>query len=48
VKGKQGKLANASFVDRAPADVVRKERESLAEAEQRIAALDTALAALRR
>jgi valyl-tRNA synthetase len=47
VKGKQAKLANANFVDRAPAEVVQKERESLAEAEHKIAALEATLAALR-
>jgi valyl-tRNA synthetase len=48
VTGKQAKLANANFVDRAPAEVVQKEREALAEAQQRIAALDATLADLRR
>ena len=48
MKGKEAKLANANFVDRAPAEVVQKEREALAEAEQKIAAIDETLAALRR
>jgi valyl-tRNA synthetase len=47
VQGKRAKLANANFVDRAPAEVVQKERESLVEAEQKIAALEATLAALR-
>jgi valyl-tRNA synthetase len=48
IKGKAAKLANANFVDRAPAEVVEKERESLTEAQQRIAALEATLADLRR
>jgi valyl-tRNA synthetase len=30
ISGKQNKLSNESFVSRAPADIVQKERESLA------------------
>jgi valyl-tRNA synthetase len=32
-----GKLGNAAFVDKAPADVIAKERAKLAEAEQAVA-----------
>ncbi len=42
-KARKRKSANASFVERAPADVVEKERASLAELEQQLA---TTLAAL--
>ncbi|MFO1064378.1 MAG: class I tRNA ligase family protein [Pirellulales bacterium] len=45
ITGKQGKLNNATFVERAPKDVVDKERQSLAELEQQ---RETALAALQR
>lgn len=45
IQGKQGKLSNASFVDRAPAEVVQKERQSLAELQQQ---LETANAAIER
>ncbi len=36
IEGKKSKLSNASFVERAPADVVEKERASLAELEQQL------------
>ncbi len=42
------KLANPSFVDRAPADVVAKSRERLAAARAQIASLEDRLAALSR
>lgn len=45
IEGKKSKLSNASFVERAPADVVEKERASLAELEQQLA---TTLAALQK
>jgi valyl-tRNA synthetase len=48
VKSKEAKLANANFVDRAPSDVVAKERESLVEAQQKLAAIEATLAELRR
>jgi len=39
VKRVGGKLSNAGFVDKAPADVIDKERAKLAEAEQALANL---------
>jgi len=39
IEGKRKKLSNENFVARAPADVVAKEREQLAEMEQRLTAL---------
>jgi len=47
VAAKRAKLANAAFVDRAPADIVRRERESLAELETRLAAVRDSLDRLR-
>ena len=47
IQGKEKKLANASFVQRAPADVVQKERESLQQLQQQLAAVQAALAELR-
>ncbi len=46
IAAKEKKLANANFVERAPADVVEAERRSLAELRERLAATDAALAAL--
>ena len=46
IAAKEKKLGNASFVERAPADVVEGERRSLAEQHERLAATDAALAAL--
>jgi valyl-tRNA synthetase len=43
IQGKRAKLSNASFVDRAPADVVDKERQSLAELEQQLADVTAAI-----
>jgi valyl-tRNA synthetase len=48
IDSKEKKLTNASFVDRAPADVVQKERQALAELKERLIAIDAALAELRR
>jgi valyl-tRNA synthetase len=47
IEGKQRKLSNSQFVQRAPADVVQKEREGLAELESQLAAAETALQKLR-
>ncbi len=41
--GKQKKLENANFVERAPADVVQRERDSLAEIQEQIRTLTEAL-----
>ncbi len=46
IEGKEKKLSNANFVERAPADVVEKERESLADLKQQLASVVEALAAL--
>ncbi|MCO6455853.1 MAG: valine--tRNA ligase [Pirellulaceae bacterium] len=48
IRGKESKLANASFVERAPADVVEKERAGLAQLQQELAATEQALANLRK
>ncbi|MGN6547204.1 MAG: valine--tRNA ligase [Aureliella sp.] len=47
IAGKQSKLGNASFVERAPAEVVDKERASLAELEQQRESVVTALGKLK-
>ena len=46
IASKEKKLQNASFVQRAPADVVEGERRSLAELRDRLAATEAALTAL--
>ncbi len=46
IQGKQTKLANANFVDRAPPDVVSRERESLQQLQQQLGAVETTLAKL--
>jgi valyl-tRNA synthetase len=48
IASKDKKLANANFVDRAPAEVVTAERASLAEARERLAAVETALLGLKK
>jgi len=48
IASKDKKLANANFVDRAPAEVVAAERASLTEAHERLAAVEAALVGLRR
>ena len=48
VKAKQGKLSNASFVERAPPQVVATEREGLAKLEEQLATVRDALAELRK
>jgi valyl-tRNA synthetase len=46
IKGKEGKLSNAAFVDKAPANVVQTERDALAAAKEQLEALKATLAAL--
>jgi len=46
VKTIQGKLGNENFVSRAPAEVVAAERAKLAEVEEQLSAVETALAKL--
>jgi len=46
IAGKQKKLANEKFVSRAPAEVVQREREGLAELEEQHARITETLAAL--
>ena len=48
IKGKEAKLSNASFVDRAPANVVETERAGLAQYQEQLASVRAALAALRK
>jgi len=43
IAGKKKKLANQNFVDRAPAEVVQRERDARAQLEEQLAALQTAL-----
>ena len=47
IAGKERQLSNASFVERAPAEVIQKERDALAQLKQLQVATETALAALR-
>ncbi|NIL98063.1 MAG: class I tRNA ligase family protein [Planctomycetales bacterium] len=47
INGKEKKLANHKFVDRAPADVVDRERDSLNQLRQQLTSLDATLANLR-
>ncbi len=46
-RAKEEKLANPQFLARAPAEIVAKEQATLAEARQRLATIDEALAELR-
>ena len=46
INGKEGKLSNASFVDRAPASVVQRERDGLNELREQLASVEAALAEL--
>jgi valyl-tRNA synthetase len=46
VSGLAGKLANEGFVAKAPADVITRERERLADLQRQLASLDAALAEL--
>jgi valyl-tRNA synthetase len=47
IQGKEKKLANANFVDRAPAEVVQRERESLQQLGQQLATVQATLERLR-
>ena len=46
ISGKEKKLSNQQFVDRAPAEVVERERESLEKIKQELALVEEALARL--
>jgi len=46
IAGKERKLANQSFVERAPADVVQKERDSLVQLRQQLDTVQVSLASL--
>jgi valyl-tRNA synthetase len=48
IEGKKGKLSNASFVERAPAAVVQKERDALADLEAQLAAARALLKTLKK
>jgi valyl-tRNA synthetase len=48
IKAKDSKLANANFVQRAPADVVAKERQSLVEARERLVSIEATLVELKK
>jgi valyl-tRNA synthetase len=47
IAGKEGKLANASFTARAPAEIVQRERDSLAQLKEQAASIQAALDKLR-
>jgi valyl-tRNA synthetase len=47
IRGKESKLGNASFVERAPPEVVAKERQSLDEARRTLESVERSLAELR-
>ncbi len=47
IQGKEKKLAGPGFADRAPADVVQKERDSLVQLREQLAGVETTLANLR-
>ncbi|MGH7194529.1 MAG: class I tRNA ligase family protein, partial [Candidatus Saccharimonadales bacterium] len=48
ITAKENKLANANFVERAPAEVVAKERASLGDLQAQLVSIEAALAALAR
>ena len=48
IEGKQKKLSTASFVEKAPAEVVQRERESLVQLQEQLAAVETALENLKK
>jgi valyl-tRNA synthetase len=43
IEGKEKKLSTASFVEKAPADVVQRERESLTQLQEQRASVQAAL-----
>ena len=43
IAGKEKKLANANFVERAPAEVVQRERDGLAQLKEKLAAVEAGL-----
>ena len=43
IKGSESKLANANFVDRAPADVVQQVRDSLAALKEKLESINRAI-----
>ena len=47
IAGKEKKLGNANFVERAPADVVQRERDNLAQLQDQLATINSALDDLR-
>jgi len=48
IEGKEKKLTTASFVERAPADVVRREREGLVQLQEQLASVHAALDSLKK
>ncbi|MEX0586818.1 MAG: class I tRNA ligase family protein, partial [Pirellulales bacterium] len=48
IAGKETKLANASFVDRAPPQIVQQERETLSQLQQQLTSVNEALDKLRK
>ena len=47
IEGKQGRLSNESFVSRAPADIITKERQALEELQTQLTAVDQAIEKLK-
>ena len=43
IKGKESKLANENFVQRAPAEVVQRERDGLVELQEKLSSVQQAL-----
>lgn len=46
IKGKEGKLSNSAFTDKAPADIVERERKGLAALKEQLVTINEALAEL--
>ena len=46
ITGKRKKLENASFVERATAEIVQRERDSLADLEEKLTAIEAVLVKL--